>query len=211
MKKICVVLFFIAASLASYSQSIWTVGISGGLDSYKNKYYSRNDAVKFEDGNLDFHAGLDFGIRITKTVRFRINCNYGEYSFGQKPYGHTVYAKSEKTLSHLDVIPRVDVRLVSYRKFDLLISPGYDLEYILESKNSTTLPNGDKSKRVYVDPNYNSKYSGPTLGAIARYKIDKHFAITLSPDYTYFLDKLYNKNDNNLQRFRVGLGFEWNI
>ena len=211
MKKIYLVLFCLIASVTGYSQSVWTVGIDGGLDFSTNKYYSPNNYVKFENGKLEYHAGLGIGVRISNIVRFRINCNYGEYSYGVRPKDSNVFSESENTLTHVDLMPRVDVKLWSYRKFDLLVSPGMNIEFVVDSKNKTTLPNGDESKRVYVSSDYNSKYTGAMLGAIMRYKIDRHFAITLSPDYTYFFEKLYSRNNGTMQRFRVGLGVEWNI
>jgi len=212
MKKICAVLICLISSIAGYSQSAWTVSVGGGLDLYKNKYYSTNIYEKFEDGKLDFYAGLGIGVKINDIVRLRVNCNYGEYSFGVKPKDSSIaFSESEKTLVHLDVVPRLDIKLLTFRKFDLLASPGVDIAYIIDSRNKTILPTGEESKRVYVDSRNKSSYTGALLGAIARYNIDRQFAVTLTPEYTYFFNKLYSKNDGNFQRFRVGLGFEWNI
>ena len=217
MKKVGLVLFCFIVSLVSYSQSIWTIGIDGGLDYHLNKYHNEaapHNAVAFKDGGLDFHAGIDLGMKITKVVKFRVNCNYGEYSFGQKPTGGEPYAKAEKTLSYIGIIPRVDVLLASFGKFDLLVSPGLDLEYIIGFKNKTTGLDGeisDSDHSDHVRSNYKSNYKGVAGEAILRYNITKNYAITLSPEYTYFLNELYEKNTKNMQRFRVGLGFQWTI
>jgi opacity protein-like surface antigen len=211
MKKIYTLLFFVACAVSGFSQSRFFVGLNGGLDFYSNKYYSKNEYRKFEDGKTDFSAGLDLGYRFSDKARFRLGFNYNEYLFGERPETPGDIVKSEMTLRNLDIIPRLDFRVWSLKKLELFLSPGLRLAYTLEGDEKSFRSNGTISDLHYMNQKYKDKMSGLVGGALLKYNFTKHLGAVLSPDYTFFFDKLYDKNDGNLQRFSVNLGLEWRL
>jgi hypothetical protein len=207
MKKFYILLLCMVFAIPGFTQSRFFIGLSGGLDFYSNKYYTPNNYEKFEDGKTDFNAGLDLGYRFSDVTRFRLEFRYSEYSFGQR----SGTLESEMSLFNLDVNPRLDIRVWSLKKLELFLSPGFRLEYVLDSDEETVWTNGTTSSTNYVDKDYNDKIQGFIGGAILKYNFTKHLGVTLSPDYTLFFDKLYDRNDGSLQRFNINVGIEWRI
>lgn len=207
MKKFYILLFCLVFAIPGFAQSRFFIGMSGGLDFNNNKYYTPNNYKKFEDGKTDFNAGLDLGYRFSDVTRFRLELRYSEYSFGQR----SSTLESEMSLFNLDVNPRLDIRVWSLKKLELFLSPGFRLEYVLDSDGETVWTNGTTSSTNYVDKDYKDKIQGFIGGAILKYNFTKHLGVTLSPDYTLFFDKLYDRNDGSLQRFNINAGIEWRI
>ncbi len=206
MKKLYIVLFCVLCAFSGFTQSRFFVNLNGGLDYNFNKYYTPNNYEKFENGRTDFNAGLDLGYRFSDKVRFRIESRYVQYSFGQK----SSTLKSERTLYNVAFNPRLDFRVWSLKKFELFLSPGLRLEYVITSDGETNYANGDYSRRyVLVKSDYRDKNSGFTGSAIFKYNYNSHLGFTLSPDYTLFANKVYEKNSGSLQRMSVNAGIEW--
>jgi hypothetical protein len=206
MKKFYILLVCLLGTIPGFSQSRFFINLNGGLDFNSNKYYTPNGYEKFEDGKTDFNVGLDLGYRFSDKVRFRLVSGYNEYSFGQRNDA----LKSERNLYNLAFTPRLDFRVWSAKKLELFLSPGLRLEYVITSDGETWYTNGDYSKRdVYVKSDYRDKNSGFTGGAILKYNYSDHLGFTLSPDYTIFANKVYDKNSGTLQRFSMNLGVEW--
>lgn len=207
MKKLYIMLFCVFCAIQGFPQSRFFVNLNGGLDYNFNKYYTPNNYGKFENGKTDFNLGLDLGYRFSDKVRFRLESRYVEYSFGQE----SSTLKSERSLYNLAFNPRLDFRVWSVRKFELFLSPGLRLEYVITSDGETWRhDDGSHSRRqVYVDADYRDKNSGFVGGAILKYNYNNHLGFTLSPDYTLFAHKIYEKNSGSLQRVNVNAGIEW--
>jgi len=209
MKKLYTLLFLAACTVSGFSQSRFFVGMNGGLDFNSNKYYAPNGYEKFENGKTDFNLRLDLGYRFSDIPHFRLGFSYNEYSFGQRPLTAGDISESEMTLRNLGIIPRFDFRVWSFKKLELFLSPGMRLEYGLDAGQETLRSDGTTSDHKYIKSDYKDKMSGLVGGALLKYHITNHLGAVLSPDYTYFFDKLYEKNDGKLQRFNVNLGVEW--
>lgn len=209
MRKIYTLLFCTLCATSAFPQSRFFVNLNGGIDSNSNKYYAKNGYEKFENGKTDFNAGLDLGYRFSDKARFRLGFNFNEYSYGERPVTAGDIVESEMTLSNLDIIPRFDFRIWSLKKLELFFSPGIRLEYTLEGNQESLRSDGTISDHNYIKSDYKDKMSGFVGGALLKYNVTKHLGAVLSPDYTFFFDKLYDKNEGNLQRFSVNLGVEW--
>ncbi len=206
MKKYYIVLICVLCAFPGFAQTRFFINLNGGLDYNFNKYYTPNTYEKFEDGRTDFNLGLDLGYRFSDKVRFRLESRYVQYSFGQE----NSILKSERTLYNVAFNPRLDFRVWSLKKFELFLSPGLRLEYVITSDGETNYANGDYSRRyVLVKSDYRDKNSGFTGGAIFKYNYNNHLGFTLSPDYTFFANKVYEKNSGSLQRVSLNAGIEW--
>jgi hypothetical protein len=206
MKKYYIVFLFLLGTASGFAQSRYFINLNGGLDFNSNKYYTPNNYTKFENGRTDYNVGLDLGFRFSDKYRFRLESRYVQYSFGQESSA----LKSERTVYNLDFSPRLDFRVWSNSKFELFLSPGLKLEYVITSDGETRYANGDYTRRtVYVNSDYRDKNSGIVGGAIFKYNYNKHLGFTLSPDYSLFAHKVFEKNDGSLQRFNVNAGVEW--
>lgn len=209
VKRIQIILFSLLFSLAGFSQSRFSVNVSGGIDKNYNKYYSPNGYTKFEDAKTDYNYGLDLGYRLSDWFRARVELRFNEYSFGQKPLSTVEILQTELTLNTMAFVPRLDFRLVNVGKFELFVSPGIRFEYVTNANQESLRSDGEISDRNYISTSYNDGMSGFTGGAILKYNINKHLGLTLNSDYTLFFDKLYEKNDAAMQRLSGGLGVEW--
>lgn len=209
MKTLCISVFCVFCAISGFSQSRFFVNLNGGIDMNSNKYYAPNDYEKFENGKTDFNTGLDLGYRFSDITRFRLQFRFLEYSFGQRPLTAGDIRESEMTLKSLGFTPRFDIRVWSFKDLELFLSPGLKLEYALESDQESLRSDGSVSDMNYIKTDYSDKMSGFSGGAVIKYNFTKHLGATLSPDYTLFFKKLYEKNDASLRRFSLNAGVEW--
>lgn len=209
VKRIQIILFSLLLSLAGFSQSRFSVNLNGGIDKNFNKYYCPNGYSIFEDGKTDFNYGLDIGYRLTDWFRARLEFRYNEYRFGQEPLSSVDILQTELTLSNMDINPRLDFRVWNKNKFELFVSPGLRLEYLLNADQESIRSDGEISTKNYISTSYKDAMSGFIGGMILKYNFTDHLGLTLSPEYTFFFDKLYDKNNAAMQRFNTNLGIEW--
>ncbi|MDR1780159.1 MAG: hypothetical protein LBR50_05440 [Tannerella sp.] len=224
MKKFFIVFFMVAAGIAPVvAQSSaaftaghrWSVNLHGGPDFNWDKYYSNNEYLQIANPGFDYNVDLSLILRVTNTVRFRIDGGYSEMSFGWKPnpeHGAYAFRKAEMSLFLLNFAPRVDVKLLTLGNFDMFVSPGFFQEFVLGNDQLTTKTDGTTSWRSsYVKTDYHRHTAGAVLGAVVKYNVTRHLGLTFNPDYIRFMNKLYKKNSGDMQRFRLNLGVEWTI
>ncbi|WP_163708054.1 outer membrane beta-barrel protein [Mangrovibacterium lignilyticum] len=210
MKKYFILLSILTVPFLGFSQSRFFVNLNAGWDYSANKYYNYNNYDIFENEGNDLSWGLDLGYKFSDIVRFRIESRFGQYSFGQY-YSGADLIQTEMTMSYFNINPRFDFRVWTKDKFELFVSPGLKLEYIYDSDQVTDKTDGTTSDLSYVSSAYADNMAGFIGGAIFKYNINKHLGITLSPEYTLYFKKLYEKNDDNMRRFSARLGVEWNF
>lgn len=209
VKKIQIVLVCMLFSFIGFSQSRFFVNLNGGIDYNMNKYYSPNGYKKFVDGKTDLNVGMDVGYRFGKWFRFRVEMRYNVINYGQRPTSTVDIVQSEMTLNNFAVNPRLDFRIWSKDKFELFLSPGMRLEYVMNSDQETIRTDGQISTRNYISTDYKESLPGVIGGAILKYNLTDHLGFTLAPDYTFFFGKIYEKNSQSLQRMNTNLGIEW--
>lgn len=209
VKRIQIILFSLLLSLAGFSQTRFSVNLNGGIDKNFNKFYNPNGYTKFEEANAEYNYGLDVGYRLTDWFRARLEFKINEYSFGQKPIASVDIAESSLTMKNIAFNPRLDFRIFNPGKFEFFISPGFRLEYLMDANQESIRTDGEKSDHNYISTNYRDNMSGFIAGAKLKYNFTDHLGITLSPEYTFFFDKLYEKNDVAMHRFSSSLGVEW--
>jgi hypothetical protein len=205
-----VVILFV---MPSFSQVDPFINLGAGYDYNFNKYYERPQWIMFE-GKTDFNAGGDFGLQLGKNARFHAIFNYVQFTYGQTNTDTSEYLTEIKIrIGSLSLTPALDVRFLSYKKFDFYVTAGYLMEWVVDLKETNKLKDGSNSNSIYkgvIDENYKSFVNGPTGGIIVKYNLTKNLGITFEPSYTYFLQKFYEKKElGNLQRISVGIGIEY--
>ncbi len=213
MKKSWFVLLGMLLSVAGFSQSKISLNFNGGSDLNFNKYYSKINYEKIEDGGTDFNLGMDAAYRFSDRFRMRVEFKYGQMNYGQSRIGGEPTAKDVITLEYMDFNPRMDFRILQIKKLELFVSTGLKFECIINSDQKSYLADGSVSDTDlnYVDTDYDDELSGWVTGAILKYNLTKHIGVTMSPDYTLYFDELYYKNSGALQRLNINVGFEWTL
>lgn len=210
MRKYFIALFVTVLPFAGFSQSRFFVNLNGGIDFTANKYYNYNNYEIFQNSGAEFSYGADLGFKFSDKVRFRVESRFGSYSYGQY-YSGTDLEKTEMTLDYFDINPRLDFRVFSRGRFEVFVSPGLRLEYISNSDQESIKTDGSVSNGNYVSSAYAESMSGLIAGGVMKYSLNKHLGFTLSPEYTLFFKKLYEKNDDAVTRFSTRFGVEYNF
>jgi hypothetical protein len=209
--KLLFVGLFLMFGVTGYSQSTFSLGVSGG---YNKSFNHLVRMANTTDAFPDYNFGVDGILKINERLNVRAELHYSNLSFTQKY--NTVssdplrYYKSKLAISYLDISPEIECRLFSIKKFDLFASTGFKFEFQMGKYERAYLANGDKSDYNYIsDVEYTTTQAGVVGGLVAKYNVTQYMAFTLKPEYTYFFHEFYSKNDYNMQRVGVNLGVEW--
>jgi hypothetical protein len=211
MKYFSICLLFFVMALSGFSQEHSSIYFSTGYDHNIN-YLS---GLKYDNTNKfpDFNFGFGGTVYLNDRFRLRGELKYVNLSYTRN-YDPT--SSTSNTLDHakisinyLDLNPYLDYRFFSIGKLDFYGYAGLCLEFSMGDHQRVHTVGGDTSTKKYIDTNYKKELYGVTGGCIFSYNLDKHFALTLSPEYTYFVRYLYFDNSSNLQRINVNVGFEY--
>lgn len=210
-KRVLIVLVSLLLSMAGFSQSRLSFNVNAGLDKNFNKYYTANSYSKIDDPETDFNAGVNVAYRVGEWVRLRLDLQYLQYSYGQEPNSSSEITKTVFRAFNMGIAPRIDFRVYAKHNFELFLSPGLSLQYLIDNDQVSTLTDGTHSYRNYISTDYDNSLTGFVGGALLKYNINERMGLTVSPDYTMFFDQLYDSNYGNLSRFNLSFGFEWNL
>lgn len=213
MKKYFIGLLLFTVSVASYSQSIFSTALGGGLDYNYNEYYNEYTYSKYllsKHYNLD----LDGALMLGKKFRLQLEMKYMKFGYGQRynPVGQqssNTLIKSEITFQYWSMTPRVNYKLTTFKKFDLYASAGFKFEFNIDGKEESETAGGRVYSSHHLDDNYTVNMQGIAGGLLLKYNITKHLSVNLVPDYTYYMQKFYSQNQGNFQRFSADLSVEW--
>lgn len=210
LMAIVIVLLMSAASIGN-AQNSFSIGVAGGVEKNMHHLYGMNET------NTDYKPDFNFGVEgiysYGNRLRFRGGLFYENMSYTREynilndlpnRLDNTVLA-----ISNLDLIPRVDLRLFSLGNFDLLASAGFHFEIFLGTSERSTRANGETYKSDYTRYTFQKGQVGAVGGLIFKYNVSDKVAIKLAPDYTYFFNKFYEDNKQNLQRVNGTIGIEW--
>lgn len=194
-----------------------TFGISIGLDKNINGYRMdrNNSGNDFYSDKPGWNIGLDYGFMIKDKFRPRIEIRYLQHSY-QAGWGSANMASMDETnvrLFNLGANLHLDYLLYDKAKFQVFISPAIKWQLAADKEEKNTKLDG--STNYYLYNNIISENPGSTLGAgmsgIFKYNITRYIGATVTPEYTYFLDKFTETNDKPYQRFGVSFGVEFNF
>ncbi len=208
MKKYFVLLVLLSISGLAFSQVKVFVNLNAGWDHTSNMYYNYNNYEIFENGEEEFSYGFDLGLKLSDVVRFRVATTFGSYCFGQM-YTNMDVTQTDMTMKYFNITPRFDFRILHKGNFETFLSPGLKLEYISDADQKSYRTDGSVSDAKYVSTAYEKSMTGVAAAMIMKYNFNSNLGLTLTPEYSYFFKKLYEKNDQNLNRFSARLGLEW--
>jgi hypothetical protein len=205
------VVIFSVMSLSSYAQSNFSWGLSGGYDKTFNHFtgmnYTNTDALP------DFNFGVDGILKIGDRFRLKAEVHYSNLSFTRKYNFESLDDKridfSNLAIHNLGLTPKIDYRLASAGKLDIYASAGVKFEFALGKYERSLRADGEQTTKNFITDSYKQTQIGAVGGFVFKYNLSDFTAITLMPEYTYFFDKFYSKNDFDMQRVGVNLGVEW--
>jgi hypothetical protein len=105
-------------------------------------------------------------------------------------------------LDYFDFNFHIDYSLFSTKKFQLFVSPAFKYEF----QTGYSLSSRKWNFLVLKQP---SSIIGGSLSTIFKYKVSKHFGLTLTPEYTVFAHPFATGNDKSYQRFNANFGMEF--
>jgi len=212
MKKfINLSLLIILIAHTGFSQKKYSLFFSSGYD-YNINYMSN---MKYQNSNNfpDYNLGIGGAAYLNDRVRLRAELKYVNTSFSRQYDFETTTAstlsKSVIAINSIDVNPYLDYRFFSICNFDLYGYSGFRFEFNMGDYQYSNTIDGDKSYKNYIESNYKKAMAGLTGGFSLNYNLTKKLALSISPEYTYFLNYLYSNNKSNLERINVNLGVEW--
>ncbi len=235
MKKIAIFVLLLTTATLSASAQIEeyvTFGINGGIVKNINGY--RKDAnyygQTFKDGIPGYNVGLDFGIRISEHMRFRTEFRHTEFHY-KALWDTTIVSSNNKSpiyetrvkVWNLGATLRLDYRYFSNEKWKLFVSPGFLWEFNIDREchnlkrhydNKLGYPYKDYSYKRYNDIGYENPdhILGSTVQFLCKYKIAKHIALTITPEYYIYFRGIVKRNHGYpYQRLTLNGGLEFNF
>jgi len=204
-------LLFMFMVLTGFSQEHYSLFFSSGYD------YNLNHLSDMKYSNSsefpDYNLGLGGAVYLNDRFRLRAELKYANVSFTRKYNFQTTtdgtIDRSVLSISNLDFNPYIDYRIFSIGKFDFYGYTGFRFEFNIGSSQHAYTLDGEKSSKNLVETNYKKAMVGLTGGCSLSYNINKKFAVSISPEYTQFLNYFYSDNTSNFKRSSVNLGLEW--
>ena len=234
MKKLLLIaLLFVAAVSAVNAQTeeYITIGINGGgvynINGYRKD--TNHYGNKFQNGIPGYNAAIDLGIRTSARTRFRFEVEHEEFHYEalwdtarQTDVIKSKIYKTRVKVWNMGINLRFDYKIAESEKWKVFISPGFLWEFNIarESKNLKTPYENPYSysirKRSYK--NYNEiayENPNPILGnniqLLCKYKIAKHIALTITPEYYIYYRGIVKHNGAPYQRLTLNGGVEFNF
>ena len=204
-------LLFMFMVLTGFSQEHYSLFFSSGYD------YNLNHLSDMKYSNSsefpDYNLGIGGAVYLNDRFRLRAELKFANVSFTRNYNFQTTtdgtLDRSVLSINNLDFNPYIDYRVFSIGKFDFYGYTGLRFEFKLGSSQYVYTLDGEKFSKNLVETNYKKAMVGLTGGCSLSYNINKKFAVSISPEYTQFLNYFYSDNTSNFKRSSVNLGLEW--
>lgn len=235
MKKLSllVLLFVAAVSVANaQTEEYITIGINGGvlhnINGYRKdtNYYGNS----FKNGIPGYNVAVDFGIRTSAKTRFRLEIEHEEFHY--KALWDTarmtdkikskIY-ESRVKVWNMGINLRFDYKLAESDKWKVFVSPGFLWEFNIDRESKNIKVEYENPLEHHIRPKsyynyYKIAYENPNhiLGSnvqlLCKYKIGKHVALTLTPEYyIYFRGIVKTNYGKPYMRMTLNGGLEFNF
>lgn len=219
MKKIVFSLLcalFIACTVnAQDDYPVFSVGANAGWDHNTNAFRLTSDEnASFTGEPNQFNIGIDFGVRMTKKFRPRLELRYVNMAYHMN-WNSTDYPDFDKTdcnINYFDLNLHLDYSLFTVNKLEVFVSPAIKWEqksgdFVKTYKNDGSAPMTGRFTAIKKE--YPGNIAGGAASMIFKYNFNKHLGLTLTPEYTYFFRDFVKSNNKSYQRFNVNAGFEF--
>lgn len=214
-------LLFTVLPVASYTQEAakyaYTIGVYGSIDMNKNGYRlnPNNYGNDFYSASPLWNAGLDYGLMVTPKLRPRIGFKYLQqrYKVGWENGNISAMDESVVYLYNFGVDLRADYLLLNKPKFQVFASPALKWEFTAGKDEKNIKKDGTLNWAHYngiIKENPGNLFGG-AVSAIFKYNATKYIGITVTPEYTLFVNKYAETNNKATQRMSLGFGVEFNF
>lgn len=235
MKRLSIfVLLFVSAITATNAQTeeYVTFGVNGGVLHNINGYRKNTnyDGETFKNGIPGYNFAIDWSIKTSAKTRFRFEIEHEEFHYkalwdtlGMSSQIHSPIYETRVKVWNIGFNLRFDYKYFETEKIKLFVSPGLLWEFNVDREAYNL-------KRFYYNPlghhtrdfshySYNEiAYENPdhilggNLQLLCKYKIAKHIAITLTPEYYIYFRGIVKKNYGYpYQRLTMNCGLEFNF
>ncbi len=195
-------------------------------DENGKKYY---DGQSFGNGIPGYNIALDLGIKTSAKTRFRLEIEHEEIHY--KVDWHNIPAdssiripfESKVKIWNMGINLRFDYKYLETEKWKLFVSPGLLWEFNInrETENHMRHYNNPMGRKYhdytyknypYISDVYPQHILGGNVQFLCKYKIAKHIAITLIPEYYIYFRGFIKKNYGKpYQRLTMNAGLEFNF
>lgn len=195
-------------------------------DENGKEYY---DGITFENGIPGYNVALDFGIKTSEKTRFRFEIEHEEFHY--KAIWHIVPDtittripyESRVKVWNMGINLRFDYKYFETEKWKLFVSPGLLWEFNINRETENCMrhfnnPMGRKYRDhsyknyPYISNEFPQHILGGNVQFLCKYKIAKHIAITLIPEYYIYFRGFIKKNYGKpYQRLTMNAGLEFNF
>lgn len=153
-----------------------------------------------------YNIGVDYGYNVSNRFRPRIEFKYVSVMYGLN-FSNTVYNITDKdfvTVNYFDINLHFDYLLLTIKNFQLFASPALKYEFELNAY-----------PEVNWSPYLNMEHPGNLLGGaiapIFKYNLSDHLGLTLTPEYTIFLEPFASGNSKPYIDIVVTLALNINL
>ena len=237
MKRFALVaLLFVSAVSASNAQTeeYITLGINGGvvnnINGFRQDPEEEDPIVKeYKNGMPGYNVAIDLGIRTSAKTRFRLEVEHEEFHYKaiwdttQIPAASYCPLKTKVKVWNMGINLRFDYKIAESEKWKVFVSPGFLWEFNIDRESKNFLRTEEDnvltySRRKVSYKNYKEiAYQNPNhiLGGnvqlLCKYKIAKHIALTLTPEYYIYFRPIVKDNTAPYMRMTLNGGVEFNF
>lgn len=212
-QKLFITAVLLISAMTTFSQNSTSFGVNVGYD--QNMYLNSNLLGTVSNELPDISIGADITYYIGEKMRLRTELRYSNISF-QKEYAKGIdddnLGVTKLATNNIGLVPHFDYKLFSLGKLDLYSTAGLRFEITLDDYYRSYTVAGERMSQDYYN-SYFEKHASTMLGATAGFlfklNLGENTALTLSPEYTGYFWKYYDKNDKALQRASLNIGLEW--
>ncbi len=211
MKKIFFILLLLATisfyGKAQTEENKYTIGFDGGITYNVNAYQiakNANYGNNYYGVSPRYNIGVDYGYNVSNRFRPRIEFKYVSVMYGLD-FSNTIYNITDKdfvTVNYFDINLHFDYLLLTIKNFQLFASPALKYEFELNAY-----------PEVNWSPYLNMEHPGNLLGGaiapIFKYNLSDHLGLTLTPEYTIFLEPFASGNSKPYYRYSGNFGIEY--
>jgi len=186
--------------------------IGGGQNSNGYRLTHDEQGIVYSEGSILFSTGINTSVFVTEKLRPRLEFTYSEMKYGMalSSLNSDLYKSTTKTIN-LNVNLNLDYLVLDKNKFQLFLSPGIVTEYVVGRTQKNYFTDGTTNFKKYnvFTQQYPSAIAGANFSILAKYKLNKHFGVTLTPGYNYYFRKYVTVNDKTYTRALLNFGLEY--
>ncbi|MDP2890700.1 MAG: hypothetical protein Q8P34_17265 [Bacteroidota bacterium] len=186
--------------------------IGGGQNSNGYRLTTDGHGFVYSEGGILFSTGINTSFFVTERLRPRLEFTYSEMKYGMDLSGfNSDFYKSVTKTMNLNVNLNFDYLVLNKNKFQLFLSPGFVSEFVVGRTHKNYFTDGTVNFANYnvFTQQYPSAIAGANFSILAKYKLNEHFGLTLTPGYNYYFRNYMSVNEKAYTRALLNFGVEY--